>query len=110
MSSQTVEPAQDAQDGAQDTQSENCSYALEKSQLPTSPSCNDTGKSLTPKEVYAMNVNACVGIATHITTNVWGQVASASASGRAVPATVVRLCISPPRPSAMASVAAPMAA
>ena len=28
-----------------------------------------------------MNVNACVGIATQITTNVWGQVASASASG-----------------------------
>ena len=42
---------------------------------------DDTGKSLTPKEVYAMNVNACVGIATQITTNVWGQVASASASG-----------------------------
>ena len=81
MSSQTVEPAQDAQDGAQDTQSENSSYALEKSQLPTSLSSNDTGKSLTPKEVYAMNVNACVGIATQITTNVWGQVASASASG-----------------------------
>lgn len=81
MNSQTVEPAQDAQDGAQDTQSENSSYALEKSQLPTSLSSNDTGKSLTPKEVYAMNVNACVGIATQITTNVWGQVASASASG-----------------------------
>ena len=81
MSSQTVEPAQDAQDGAQDTQSENSSYALEKSQLPTSLSSNDTGKSLAPKEVYAMNVNACVGIATQITTNVWGQVASASASG-----------------------------
>ena len=80
MNSQTVEPAQDAQDGAQDTQSENSSYALEKSQLPTSLSSNDTGKSLTPKEVYAMNVNACVGIATQITTNVWGQVASASAS------------------------------
>ena len=81
MSSQTVEPAQDAQDGAQDTQSENGGYTLEKSTLPTSLSSNDTGKSLTPKEVYAMNVNACVGIATQITTNVWGQVASASASG-----------------------------
>lgn len=81
MSSQTVEPAQDAQDGAQDTQSENGGYTLEKSTLPTPLSSNDTGKSLTPKEVYAMNVNACVGIATQITTNVWGQVASASASG-----------------------------
>ena len=81
MSSQTVEPAQDAQDSTQDTQSENGSYTLEKSQLPKSLSSNDTGKSLTPKEVYAMNVNATVGIATQITTNVWGQVASASASG-----------------------------
>lgn len=79
MSSQTVEPAQDAQDAAaEDTQS---GYTIEKSQLPTSLSSNDTGKSLSPKEVYAMNVNACVGIATQITTNVWGQVASASASG-----------------------------
>ena len=107
MSAQTVEPAQD---DSQDTATENSSYSLEKSALPKSLSSNDTGKSLTPKEVYAMNVNATVGIATQITTNVWGQVASASASGRAVPATVVRLCISPPRPSAMASVAAPMAA
>ena len=76
MSSQTVEPAQD--ETSDDTQS---AYTIEKSQLPTSLSSNDTGKSLTPKQVYAMNVNACVGIATQITTNVWGQVASASASG-----------------------------
>ena len=77
MSAQTVEPAQDA---SQDTASES-SYSLEKSKLPTSLSSNDTGKSMSPKEVYAMNVNATVGIATQITTNVWGQVASASASG-----------------------------
>ena len=75
MSSQSVESSQDAQSEEDD------GYTLEKSQLPTSLSSNDTGKSLTPKEVYAMNVNACVGIATQITTNVWGQVASASASG-----------------------------
>ena len=78
MSAQTVEPAQD---DSQDTATENSSYSLEKSALPKSLSSNDTGKSLTPKEVYAMNVNATVGIATQITTNVWGQVASASASG-----------------------------
>ena len=77
MSSQPVESAQDAQDST----TESGSYSLEKSQLPTTLSSNDTGKSLTPKEVYAMNVNACVGIATQITTNVWGQVASSSASG-----------------------------
>ena len=79
MSSQTVEPAQDTQ--SENTDSAQSGYTIEKSQLPTSLSSNDTGKSLTPKEVYAMNVNACVGIATQITTNVWGQVASASASG-----------------------------
>lgn len=79
MSSQTVEPTQDA---SQDAQSEEANgYTIEKSQLPKSLTSNDTGKSLTPKEVYSMNVNACVGIATQITTNVWGQVASASASG-----------------------------
>ena len=79
MNSQTVEPAQDAQ--SENADSAQSGYTIEKSQLPTSLSSNDTGKSLTPKEVYAMNVNACVGIATQITTNVWGQVASASASG-----------------------------
>lgn len=74
MSAQTVEPAQD---DSQDTATENSSYSLEKSgRSPKSLSSNDTGKSLTPKEVYAMNVNATVGIATQITTNVWGQVAS----------------------------------
>ena len=79
MSSQTVEPAQDAQ--SENTDPAQSGYTIEKSQLPTSLSSNDAGKSLTPKEVYAMNVNATVGIATQITTNVWGQVASASASG-----------------------------
>ena len=79
MSSQTVDPAQDAQDETSDDAQS--AYTIEKSQLPTSLSSNDTGKSLTPKQVYAANVNACVGIATQITTNVWGQVASASASG-----------------------------
>ena len=79
MSSQTVEPAQDAQ--SENTGDAHSGYTIEKSQLPTTLSSNDTGKSLTPKEVYAMNVNATVGIATQITTNVWGQVASASASG-----------------------------
>ena len=79
MSSQDVESSQDTQ--SDNTESAQSGYTIEKSQLPTSLSSNDTGKSLTPKEVYAMNVNACVGIATQITTNVWGQVASASASG-----------------------------
>lgn len=56
-------------------------YTLETTPLPATLSSNDASKSLSPKEVYKMNVNAVVGIATQITTNVWGQVASASASG-----------------------------
>ena len=42
----------------------------------------DTSKVMTPAEVYAINVNATVGISTTITaTNGWGQQSTASASG-----------------------------
>lgn len=43
----------------------------------------DTGKLLTPAEVYAANVNSTVGITTSITTNFWGfeTVSAASGSG-----------------------------
>ena len=32
----------------------------------------DTSEKLTPREVYAQNVNSTVGITTSITTNYWG--------------------------------------
>ena len=32
----------------------------------------DTGKQMTPAEVYAANVNSTVGITTSVTTNFWG--------------------------------------
>ena len=41
----------------------------------------DTGKIMTPAEVYAVNVNSTVGITTSITTNYWGYQTTAAASG-----------------------------
>ncbi len=41
----------------------------------------DTGKLMTPAEVYASNVRSTVGITTSITTNFWGYQTTAAASG-----------------------------
>jgi len=41
----------------------------------------DTGKKLTPAEVYAANVNSTVGITTSVTTNIWGFQTTSAASG-----------------------------
>ncbi len=41
----------------------------------------DTGKIMTPAEVYAANVNSTVGITTSITTNFWGFQTTSAASG-----------------------------
>ena len=41
----------------------------------------ETGKLMTPAEVYAANVNSTVGITTSITTNYWGYQTTAAASG-----------------------------
>lgn len=41
----------------------------------------DTGKEMTPAEVYAANVNSTVGITTSITTNYWGYQTTSAASG-----------------------------
>ena len=82
MAEQRVDtPEKAAEEAPAQSAPEAGEYSLETVPLPKTLTSNDAGKSLTPKEVYAMNVNAVVGIATQITTNVWGQVASASASG-----------------------------
>ena len=50
-------------------------YKLESTPLPESLKSNSGDKSMTPKDVYNMNVNAVVGITTEgTTTNAWGQV------------------------------------
>ena len=41
----------------------------------------DTGKLMTPAEVYAANVNSTVGITTSVTTNFWGYQTTSAASG-----------------------------
>ena len=41
----------------------------------------DTGKALTPSEVYAQNVNSTVGITTSITTNYFGYQTTSAAAG-----------------------------
>lgn len=41
----------------------------------------DTGKVLTPSEVYAQNVNSTVGITTSITTNYFGYQTTSAAAG-----------------------------
>lgn len=41
----------------------------------------DTGKPMTPAQVYAANVNSTVGITTSVTTNFWGYQTTSAASG-----------------------------
>lgn len=41
----------------------------------------ESGKLMTPAEVYAANVNSTVGITTSITTNYWGYQTTSAASG-----------------------------
>ena len=41
----------------------------------------ETGKLMTPAEVYAANVNSTVGITTSVTTNFWGFQTTSAASG-----------------------------
>lgn len=41
----------------------------------------ETGKLMTPAEVYAVNVNSTVGITTSITTNFWGYQSTSAAAG-----------------------------
>ena len=56
-------------------------YQLARRPLPAELPSNDGDKTLTPKQVYKMNVGAVCGIATQVTTNVWGQTATASCAG-----------------------------
>ncbi len=41
----------------------------------------ETGKLMTPAEVYAANVNSTVGITTSVTTNFWGYQSPSAAAG-----------------------------
>ena len=69
----TTDVTQESQDQAD--------YQLVNHELPDTLPTNDTGKSLTESEVYALTVNSVVGITTEATTNVFGQQAVAADAG-----------------------------
>lgn len=56
-------------------------YQLERTPLPQTLASNEGEKTLSPAQVYKMNVGAVCGVATEVTTNVWGQTASTSCNG-----------------------------
>ena len=56
-------------------------YELVVHELPGQLSSNDTGKTLSPVEVYELTVNSVVGIKTEATTNVFGQEAVSASAG-----------------------------
>ena len=80
MAEQTVEPEPTAETAAQPTNDKGA-YRLERRPLPDTLPSNDTGKTLTPTQVYQMNVGAVCGIATQVTTNVWGQTTTSACTG-----------------------------
>ena len=69
----TTDVTQESQDQAD--------YQLVNHELPDTLPTNDTGKSLTESEVYALTVNSVVGITTEATTNVFGQQAVSANAG-----------------------------
>ena len=56
-------------------------YSLERVPLPDTLTSNETDRSLTPQQVYKLNVAAVCGIASETTTNVFGQSATAAVIG-----------------------------
>ncbi len=80
MAEQTVEPEPAAETAAQPTDDKGA-YRLERRPLPDTLPSNDTGKTLTPTQVYKMNIGAVCGIATQVTTNVWGQTTTSACTG-----------------------------
>ena len=56
-------------------------YQRELTPLPETLPTYDSGKTLTAQEVYGINVDAVCGIATEVTTNVFGQTASTAVVG-----------------------------
>ena len=41
----------------------------------------NNGQPMTPQQLYAANVNSCVGITVNTTQNIWGQTTTSAASG-----------------------------
>ena len=56
-------------------------YELQAAALPETLKTHSGEKELKPKDVYKMNVGACCGVATQITTNVYGQTTTGACAG-----------------------------
>lgn len=80
-SGDSAQPAADASGAASAPESAGEPYQRELTPLPETLPTYDSGKTLTAQEVYGINVDAVCGIATEVTTNVFGQTASAAVVG-----------------------------
>ena len=76
-----AQPAADASGAASAPESAGEPYQRELTPLPETLPTYDSGKTLTAQEVYSINVDAVCGIATEVTTNVFGQTASTAVVG-----------------------------
>ena len=77
----SAQPAADASGAASAPESAGEPYQRELTPLPETLPTYDSGKTLTAQEVYGINVDAVCGIATEVTTNVFGQTASTAVVG-----------------------------
>ena len=68
MAEQSVEQEQSA---VQQPQTD-ASYRLERTPLPETLKSNEGDKTLTPAQVYKMNIGAVCGISTQVTADLWG--------------------------------------
>ena len=80
-SGDSAQPAADASGAASAPESAGEPYQRELTPLPATLPTYDSGKTLTAQEVYGINVDAVCGIATEVTTNVFGQTASTAVVG-----------------------------
>ena len=80
-SGDSAQPAADASGAASAPESAGEPYQRELTPLPETLPTYDSGKTLTAQEVYGINVDAVCGIATEVTTNVFGQAASTAVVG-----------------------------
>ena len=80
-SGDSAQPAADASGAASAPESAGEPDQRELTPLPETLPTYDSGKTLTAQEVYGINVDAVCGIATEVTTNVFGQTASTAVVG-----------------------------
>ena len=65
------QPVEQEQPAAPESQS-NAAYRLERTPLPETLKSNEGDKTLTPAQVYKMNIGAVCGISTQVTADLWG--------------------------------------